>query len=51
LGRPDIDNLAKAVIDALVVIRFLRDDCLIHRLVIAKHYADSTPGCGIRIIW
>ncbi len=51
VARPDIDNLAKAVIDALVAIGFLRDDCLVHLLFLTKRYADAAPGCQVRIAW
>jgi crossover junction endodeoxyribonuclease RusA len=51
LGKPDIDNLAKAVLDALVAIGFLRDDCLIRLLLITKRYAEGVAGCDVRIAW
>jgi Holliday junction resolvase RusA-like endonuclease len=51
LGKPDLDNLAKAVLDALVVIGFMRDDRLVRRLSISKHYAENGPGCHVRIVW
>jgi Holliday junction resolvase RusA-like endonuclease len=51
LGKPDLDNLAKAVLDALVVIGFLRDDRLVRRLSISKHYAEAALGCHVRIVW
>ena len=51
LSKPDIDNLAKAVIDTLVGIGFLRDDCVVHLLAITKRYADASPGCDVRIAW
>jgi crossover junction endodeoxyribonuclease RusA len=50
-SKPDVDNLAKAVIDALVAVGFLRDDCLVYLLAITKRYADSGPGCDVRIAW
>jgi Holliday junction resolvase RusA-like endonuclease len=51
IATPDVDNLAKAVIDALVAIRFLRDDRLVHLLFITKRYADGSPGCLVRLAW
>jgi Holliday junction resolvase RusA-like endonuclease len=51
LGSPDVDNLAKAVLDALVEIGFLRDDRLVRRLSVCKHYAEGAAGCHVRIVW
>lgn len=51
LGKPDLDNLAKAVLDALVLIGFLRDDRLVRRLSLSKHYTRDAPGCHVRIVW
>lgn len=51
IGKPDLDNLAKAVLDALVAIGFLRDDRLVRRLSVSKHYAENAPGCHLRIVW
>jgi Holliday junction resolvase RusA-like endonuclease len=50
-ARPDVDNLAKAVLDALVGIGFLRDDRLVRLLLVTKCYANSAPGCDIRLAW
>lgn len=50
-GSPDLDNLAKAVLDALVELGFLRDDRLVRRLSLSKHYAEASPGCRVRLIW
>lgn len=46
-GRPDIDKLARAVLDALTGIVF-RDDSQVVRLGLAKVYADD-PGATITI--
>lgn len=51
LTKPDADNLAKAVMDALVGIGFLRDDRLVRLLLVTKCYANSTPGCEVRLAW
>lgn len=48
---PDADNLAKAVLDALVAIGCLQDDRLVWSLHVTKRYADATPGCVIRLLW
>ena len=50
-GKPDADNLAKAVLDALVGIGFLRDDRLVWSLRVTKRYADGPPGCRVRLVW
>ena len=50
-GKPDIDNLAKAVIDALVGVGVLDDDCLVCLLTVTKRYADVNPGCDIEMSW
>lgn len=48
-GKPDADNLAKAVLDALTQIgKFWRDDAQVARLVVRKHYAD-VAGCTVSI--
>lgn len=49
LGKPDLDNLAKAVLDALTVIGgFWADDAQVARLVLSKYY-DPVPGAEIMI--
>lgn len=49
VSKPDADNLAKAVMDALTVLRIWADDSQICRLVVEKKYAVSQPGCFITI--
>lgn len=44
----DVDNLAKAVTDALLNVAY-EDDCLITKLNIEKRYAQSTPGTLMEI--
>jgi Holliday junction resolvase RusA-like endonuclease len=51
VSTPDVDNLAKAVLDALVEIGFLRDDGQVRMLHVTKDYAQGTPGCHLRLIW
>jgi crossover junction endodeoxyribonuclease RusA len=49
--RPDLDKLARAVMDALTGIWF-RDDAQIAWLVCRKHYADDshrTPGVTVEL--
>ena len=41
LHKPDCDNLAKAVLDAMTLLGFWRDDCQVVMLVVTKGYADE----------
>lgn len=47
-GKPDADNLAKAVLDALTQIGAWKDDSLVVSLVANKYFSDH-PGCFITI--
>lgn len=48
-GRPDVDKLARAALDALTAVAF-DDDSQVVELVAAKEYADELPvGCSIQI--
>lgn len=50
IGKPDSDNLAKAVMDALTVIRFWHDDSQVADLRVRKLYDNAAgPGCLITI--
>lgn len=51
LGKPDTDNLAKAVLDALTTLRFWPDDSQIVHLDIAKFWVDKKDpsGCSITL--
>jgi Holliday junction resolvase RusA-like endonuclease len=40
-AKPDVDNLAKAVLDALVDAQVFKDDALVVRLHVTKRYTDS----------
>ncbi|HYI66346.1 MAG TPA: RusA family crossover junction endodeoxyribonuclease [Candidatus Limnocylindrales bacterium] len=46
--KPDIDKLARAVLDALTGPAF-NDDSQVVELIVLKHYATGTPGVDIRI--
>ena len=47
--RPDIDKLARAVLDGMTGIVF-RDDGQVAQLTVSKHYADATgPGVHIEV--
>lgn len=55
-SKPDADNLAKAVLDAMTAIRVWIDDDQVAELVIRKYYESdrngkqmNPPGCIIRI--
>jgi len=49
--RPDVDNLAKAVMDALTDVGLWADDSAVVMLVTTKSYAAATtkPGCTVLI--
>lgn len=46
--KPDADNYAKAVMDALTVLRFWNDDSQVAVLHVQKLYGGN-PGCRIEI--
>lgn len=49
-GNPDADNLAKAVMDALTILRMWGDDAQVADLRVRKLYENgSGPGCLITI--
>ena len=49
-GKPDADNLAKAVMDALTILRMWHDDAQVADLRVRKLYTDGRPpGCLITI--
>lgn len=47
-AKPDADNAAKAVLDALTALSVWRDDAQVACLTIDKRYGDK-PGCQITI--
>ena len=49
VGRPDLANLEKAVMDALTSLQVWRDDSQVFRKTASKGYAGGTqkPGCEI----
>jgi len=49
--KPDLDNLAKAVLDAMTVGGWWGDDCQITDLRVRKEWAGvgQLAGCGIEI--
>ncbi len=46
-GKPDLDNLAKAVLDALSILRVWEDDRQVIELVLAKRWAEPGEGPGM----
>lgn len=48
-AKPDIDKLARAILDALTDAAVLRDDSRVARLVTEKRYADQATGARITI--
>lgn len=50
-GRPDVENLAKAVLDALTQDGWWSDDCLVVRLTATKQYhaVGGRPGAMIAL--
>jgi len=47
-GKPDADNAAKAVLDALTTLGVWKDDALVACITIRKTYGNP-PGCYITI--
>ena len=49
-GKPDIDNIAKAVLDGCNGIAY-KDDSLVYRLEIEKTYAAAYPALYVTVIF
>lgn len=51
VGRPDCDNLAKSVLDAMTQCGWWRDDSQVYQLQVCKRYQDKAggPGCIVSI--
>jgi len=49
LSRPDVDNAAKAVMDALTTLGIWKDDAQVCDLIIHKEYHNGTSHAVIRI--
>jgi len=48
--RPDVDKLARSVLDSLVSVGMIADDSLVFELFCRKLYAHGeAPGCVIRV--
>lgn len=48
-GKPDCDNLAKAVMDVLTRLGAWTDDAIVPRLTVWRAWADGREGCEITI--
>lgn len=48
-GKPDLDNAAKAVLDALTDCQVWKDDSYIFDLRVRKMWTEGTPGARISI--
>lgn len=48
LGKPDVDNMVKAVKDSLTGIVW-HDDCQVVKVIAEKHYADTQPHITLEI--
>lgn len=48
-GKPDADNAAKAVLDALQYSGLWRDDAQVADLIVRKRYANGRPGCWVKV--
>ena len=51
IQKPDVDNMAKAVMDALTGIQVWRDDCQVASLSTSKIWADDAPGMSLAITY
>ena len=49
VSKPDADNAAKAVMDAMTQLGFWKDDAYVADLRVCKTYGDFHPGCQITI--
>ena len=49
--KPDVDNIAKAVLDALTKARVWRDDAQVHWLLVRRRWAiaDEKPGLWLEV--
>jgi Holliday junction resolvase RusA-like endonuclease len=48
-AKPDADNFVKAVMDALTMLHFWRDDSQVCVLSVRKVYGNNVTGCEIEI--
>lgn len=51
-GKPDVDNIAKLALDAIVAAGVLGDDTQVYHLVVERHHAGTTDAPGLLIeLW
>ena len=48
-GKPDLDNAAKAILDAMTDFQFWKDDSLVFALEVCKEWTDGKPGAYIKV--
>lgn len=48
-GKPDVDNLAKAVMDAMTQLGFWGDDSQVSEITITKRFHNLQPGCEVTL--
>ena len=53
VSKPDLDNLLKAVMDALTPIGIWKDDAQVWKIEATKRYAGPAemPGANITVVW
>jgi len=51
IGKPDMDNLLKAVMDAVTGVGVWGDDCQVIEVLGEKLYAVNESGASIKITW
>lgn len=49
-GKPDVDNIAKIIQDALNRVAY-RDDAQVYRCTVTKCYTDGEPHTDVRITY
>jgi Holliday junction resolvase RusA-like endonuclease len=50
ISKPDADNVAKAVMDAMTAAGWWNDDAIVAHLIVYKVYADAPQDPGARVI-
>ena len=50
IGKPDVDNVAKAILDGMVAGRVLEDDTHVTRLVVCRWYAAKGEAAHVGVL-